>query len=142
MIFHSSDQEDAVYYRCFDCGNNLTHLHQIMSKNFRGRTGSATLFANVVNVIMGPLEESRLSTGLHTIRAVHCSACLVYLGWYYESAVESDQRYKEGHYILEEDLIECVNPSVFISSEEPLAVNYNYYTEDDTSVDDYSDESG
>jgi len=79
-----------------------------MSTNFRGRTGSATLFSSVVNVTLGPLEDTQLTTGLHTIRAVYCSNCLEKLGWYYETAAEFGQKYKEGHYILEDTLIERV----------------------------------
>ena len=78
----------------------------------------------MVNIVTGPLEDSRLTTGLHTIRAVFCCDCLENLGWYYETAFEQDQKYKEGHYILEENLIERIIPGDNLSGDEPLLSNY------------------
>ncbi len=68
------------------------------------------LFKDVFNVVLGPLEDSKMTTGVHTIRSVYCVTCLENLGWYYEVAVDEEQRYKEGHYILEDRLIEKVSP--------------------------------
>jgi hypothetical protein len=47
-----------------------------------------------------------MTTGLHVIRAVYCNGCDASVGWFYEFAFEEDQKYKEGHYILEMNLIE------------------------------------
>jgi hypothetical protein len=44
-------------------------------------------------------------TGRHFVRDVFCKKCASKLGWMYEYATEHEQRYKEGHVILERALI-------------------------------------
>ena len=44
-------------------------------------------------------------TGRHFVRDVSCKKCATKLGWIYEFATEENQRYKEGHVILERALI-------------------------------------
>ncbi|CAJ1404812.1 unnamed protein product [Effrenium voratum] len=53
----------------------------------------------------GPLEDSVMTTGLHTIRCLFCVVCQERVGWKYEVAFEEDQKYKEGRFILEEELL-------------------------------------
>ena len=67
----------------------------------QGRNGRAYLFANVVNVAVGPKEDRQLTTGLHTVADIYCFQCQEVLGWKYEKAYEENQKYKEGKYILE-----------------------------------------
>jgi hypothetical protein len=99
-----------LYYQCIDCGCDLALVSSVISRNFRGRTGTAILVPQLMNVLLGPLEDSKMTTGAHVIRVVYCSGCLENLGWYYETAFEDNQIYKEGKYILEESLIERVDP--------------------------------
>ncbi|KAF6128227.1 yippee like 3 [Phyllostomus discolor] len=54
-----------------------------------------------VNVGCGPAEERVLLTGLHAVADIHCENCKTTLGWKYEQAFESSQKYKEGKYIIE-----------------------------------------
>eukprot|EP00197_Chlamydomonas_leiostraca_P011386 CAMPEP_0202868878 /NCGR_PEP_ID=MMETSP1391-20130828/11275_1 /ASSEMBLY_ACC=CAM_ASM_000867 /TAXON_ID=1034604 /ORGANISM="Chlamydomonas leiostraca, Strain SAG 11-49" /LENGTH=86 /DNA_ID=CAMNT_0049549097 /DNA_START=207 /DNA_END=466 /DNA_ORIENTATION=+ len=68
---------------------------------FKGVTGGAYLFNNVVNVTLGPKEERVLITGLHTVADIYCMGCNTVLGWKYEHAFEESQKYKEGKFIVE-----------------------------------------
>ncbi|XP_042703566.2 protein yippee-like 3, partial [Chrysemys picta bellii] len=67
----------------------------------KGSQGRAYLFNSVVNVGCGPAEERVLLTGLHAVSDIHCESCKTTLGWKYEQAFESSQKYKEGKYIIE-----------------------------------------
>ena len=42
-----------------------------------------------------------LLTGLHAVADIYCDCCKTTLGWKYEHAFESSQKYKEGKYIIE-----------------------------------------
>lgn len=46
-----------------------------------------------------------MRTGKHTVRDVYCRVCHSTLGWKYDFASEHDQKYKEGKYILEREMI-------------------------------------
>ncbi|CAG8799339.1 9207_t:CDS:2, partial [Gigaspora rosea] len=72
---------------------------------FQGQHGRAYLFDTVVNVEEGPSEDRHMTTGLHTVKDIYCSRCRSVLGWKYERAYEQSQRYKEGKYILEKQLL-------------------------------------
>eukprot|EP00164_Ancoracysta_twista_P001720 GFYU01002254.1.p1 GENE.GFYU01002254.1~~GFYU01002254.1.p1 ORF type:complete len:117 (-),score=28.21 GFYU01002254.1:478-828(-) len=91
----------ALIYTCADCKTHFASFDEIMSKAFRGRTGKAYLFNEVVNVTPGPLEDRKLTTGLHTVADVYCNCCNALVGWKYETAYEESQRYKEGKFIME-----------------------------------------
>ncbi|KAL8584758.1 Protein yippee-like 2 [Nucella lapillus] len=54
-----------------------------------------------VNVGCGSAEERVLLTGLHAVADIYCECCKTTLGWKYEHAFESSQKYKEGKYIIE-----------------------------------------
>ena len=40
-------------------------------------------------------------TGLHAVADIFCECCKTPLGWKYERAFESSQKYKEGKFIIE-----------------------------------------
>ncbi|CAI5535898.1 unnamed protein product [Closterium sp. Naga37s-1] len=88
-------------YSCSNCRSHAADHDEIISKSFQGRHGRAYLFANVVNVSVGPTEDRMLITGLHTVADIYCSECHEVLGWKYEHAYEEPQKYKEGKFILE-----------------------------------------
>ncbi|RXG68580.1 Protein yippee-like 2, partial [Armadillidium vulgare] len=69
--------------------------------SFQGSQGRAYLFNSVVNVGCGPAEERVLLTGLHAVADIFCECCKTTLGWKYEHAFESSQKYKEGKFIIE-----------------------------------------
>ncbi|PAV74305.1 hypothetical protein WR25_23554 [Diploscapter pachys] len=72
---------------------------------YRCVTGKAYLFNKVVNITEGPVVERMMTTGKHLVRDVICSQCQSKIGWMYEMAMNDDQKYKEGHTILERALI-------------------------------------
>ncbi|MEW5314271.1 MAG: hypothetical protein WDW38_005782 [Sanguina aurantia] len=81
---------------------------EVLSKAFHARSGKAYLFNHVVNVVVGEPEERYMTTGLHVVRDIYCSACKCRtplsaqpLGWRYEVANEEGQRYKEGKFCVE-----------------------------------------
>ncbi|KAK4535415.1 hypothetical protein CDCA_CDCA04G1440 [Cyanidium caldarium] len=88
-------------YSCSTCHCHLACHEDVMSKSFQGRHGRAYLFANVVNVSVGPKENRVLITGLHTVADLHCNVCQTQLGWKYLEAFDQAQKYKENKFILE-----------------------------------------
>ncbi|XP_017693715.1 PREDICTED: protein yippee-like 4 [Lepidothrix coronata] len=73
----------------------------LISRSFQGSHGRAYLFNSVVNVGCGPAEQRLLLTGLHSVADIFCQSCKTTLGWKYEQAFESSQKYKEGKFIIE-----------------------------------------
>ena len=88
-------------YTCAQCRTHMTSHDDIISKSFHGRHGRAYLFDQCVNVTIGPSEERRLITGMHTVSDIFCKRCKTLVGWTYLKAYESSQKYKEGKYIIE-----------------------------------------
>jgi hypothetical protein len=93
--------EGARSYNCAHCRAHLAAHTQLISKSFQGSQGKAYLFNSVVNVGTGPAEERILLTGLHEVADIYCECCKTTLGWKYEHAFESTQKYKEGKFIIE-----------------------------------------
>lgn len=76
-------------------------------QNFRGQHGKAYLFHSVVNVTATEAVERNMTTGRHIVRDISCRQCREVVGWKYDKAFETVEKYKEGKYILEEELL-CV----------------------------------
>ncbi|KIR52008.1 hypothetical protein I315_05649 [Cryptococcus gattii Ru294] len=90
---------------CRHCGNHLAVSEGIISKQFTGQHGRAILVHTVVNTYSGEAEDREMRTGRHTVRDIYCRVCHTTLGWKYDFAFEHDQKYKEGKYILEREMI-------------------------------------
>ncbi|NXV60405.1 YPEL4 protein, partial [Molothrus ater] len=88
-------------YSCVHCRAHLARHEELISKSFQGSHGRAYLFNSVVNVGCGPAEQRLLLTGLHSVADIFCQSCNTTLGWKYEQAFESSQKYKEGKFIIE-----------------------------------------
>jgi hypothetical protein len=88
-------------FLCVHCRAHLADHDDLISKSFQGSQGRAYLFNNVVNVGTGPAEERYLLTGLHAVADIYCESCKTTVGWKYEQAFESSQKYKEGKFIIE-----------------------------------------
>lgn len=88
-------------YSCVHCRAHLANHDELISKSFQGSQGRAYLFNSVVNIGCGQAEERVLLTGLHAVADIFCECCKTTLGWKYEHAFESSQKYKEGKYIIE-----------------------------------------
>lgn len=76
-------------------------------QNFRGQHGKAYLFNNVVNITQSEAVERSMTTGRHIVRDIACRQCRETVGWKYDKAYETSEKYKEGKFILEEELL-CV----------------------------------
>jgi hypothetical protein len=50
-----------------------------------------------------------MTTGRHIVRDIHCRQCNEVVGWKYDKAYETSEKYKEGKYILEGELLSIVN---------------------------------
>jgi hypothetical protein len=75
------------------------------SQNFRGQHGKAYLFNTVVNVAAGEASERNMTTGRHIVRDIACRQCNETVGWKYDKAFEQSEKYKEGKFILEAELL-------------------------------------
>ncbi|KXS18404.1 yippee-like protein [Gonapodya prolifera JEL478] len=108
LFLDSSDSDSSSPVRVFGCNLCGTHLsthENIVSKTFQGHHGRAWLFHRCVNVVEGTAEERNMTTGLHIVRDIGCAQCGAVVGWKYEKAYESSQKYKEGKFILERALL-------------------------------------
>ena len=74
-------------------------------QNFRGQHGKAYLFNAVVNITQADAVERNMTTGRHIVRDINCRQCKETVGWKYDKAYESSEKYKEGKYILEAELL-------------------------------------
>ena len=74
-------------------------------QNFRGQHGKAYLFNTVVNIDTGEPSERNMTTGRHIVRDIMCRQCKETVGWKYDKAFESTEKYKEGKFILEAELL-------------------------------------
>ncbi|CRG85739.1 Protein yippee-like 3 [Talaromyces islandicus] len=94
-------------FGCKQCKTHLADYNDIVSRNFRGQHGKAYLFHSVVNVTATEAVERNMTTGRHIVRDISCRQCREVVGWRYDKAFETAEKYKEGKYILEEELL-CV----------------------------------
>lgn len=78
-------------------------------QNFRGQHGKAFLFNSVVNIQEGEAGERNMTTGRHVVRDIACKQCREVVGWKYDRAYENTEKYKEGKFILEQELLCQVN---------------------------------
>uniref|UniRef100_A0A914QIU2 Yippee domain-containing protein n=1 Tax=Panagrolaimus davidi TaxID=227884 RepID=A0A914QIU2_9BILA len=112
----SSDNDKKLKnYHCEKCQSYLTTEQQIASSLFNGALGSAILYSKIENVKHGETYETNLMTGKHFVKDVYCKKCNRKLGWFYESAAEEEQKYKEGKTVLEKVLLQEV--AVKVSTE-------------------------
>ncbi|XP_018015608.1 protein yippee-like 5 [Hyalella azteca] len=95
----------ARLFSCANCYAFLTNRKHLKSDRFTGATGPAFLFDKVVNLTYSEMQDREMLTGHHVVRDVFCKNCESMLGWFYEFASAENQRYKEGHVILEKALV-------------------------------------
>jgi len=95
----------ARIYGCSNCRTHLATIHSMISRAFNGQHGRAYLFDAVVNIIEGEPNERQMTTGNHTVRDIYCVKCHTVLGWKYDFAYDQSQKYKEGKFILERNLL-------------------------------------
>ncbi|KAI1310990.1 yippee-like protein [Xylaria venustula] len=95
-------------YGCKHCKTHLSNHEDIISRNFRGQHGKAYLFNTVVNIESGEPSERSMTTGRHIVRDITCRQCKKIVGWKYDKAFENNEKYKEGKFILEFELLVVV----------------------------------
>lgn len=100
--------EDAALFVCKGCGAHAARGSDLISKNFRGRSGKAFLFNSCVNTVNGESEDRELATGWHTVADIMCIRCGKSLGWKYFHAFRESERYKVGKSILEKAYVKRV----------------------------------
>ena len=49
--------------------------------------------------------ERNMTTGKHVVRDIKCKQCKEVVGWKYDKAYEDSEKYKEGKFILEAELL-------------------------------------
>lgn len=59
----------------------------------------------VVNTVEGEAVERNMTTGRHIVRDITCRNCNDVVGWKYDKAFESSEKYKENKFILEAELL-------------------------------------
>ena len=80
-------------YSCRHCQSHFALSTQLISKSFHGKTGSAYLFQNCVNIFKGPESEKDMMTGKHVVCDLYCNTCTVIIGWTYVSALAFNTHY-------------------------------------------------
>lgn len=103
---HEEEDDDDDDFKgsifvCRACHAHVVRGSELVSKDFRGRSGKAYLFNTAMNLSAGVPEDRMLITGMHTISDVFCFDCSKPLGWKYLHAFDERQRYKVGKVILE-----------------------------------------
>ncbi|KAJ1901519.1 hypothetical protein LPJ66_000742 [Kickxella alabastrina] len=100
--------DDSGIYECSNCGTHLAQKDQIYSKEYNGQYGHAYLFNKAINICPGEEDKRSMTTGVHIVRDISCMDCGKYVGWTYITAFERKQKFKEGKFILEKELINNV----------------------------------
>lgn len=101
---------------CKACRTHLLSLAWIIPGHFTGSLGKAHFTAQLVNYkTPTPSETRRLLTGRFLVQDVHCTQCLVKLGWKYLSASSASEQYKVGHYVVEAALLVQVDAGLSLT---------------------------
>ncbi|KAI0695032.1 hypothetical protein BC835DRAFT_1220498, partial [Cytidiella melzeri] len=53
------------------------------------------------NVSLAPLTLLLMDSGTYRVQNSSCSGCDTVIGWKFVSATEEEEKWKEGHFILE-----------------------------------------
>ncbi|KAK0510320.1 hypothetical protein JMJ35_007714 [Cladonia borealis] len=104
LVYNTYLNSDKIF-GCKTCKTHLASHDAIISRSFRGQHGKAYLFNAVVNVSQGEATERNMTTGRHIVRDISCWQCKDTVGWKYDKAYEANEKYKEGKYILEAELL-------------------------------------
>ncbi|KAJ2162079.1 hypothetical protein GGF46_000954 [Coemansia sp. RSA 552] len=102
---HQVFMDGKGIFACRDCHTHIAMRSSIESRQYTGQFGRAVLFSDVANVRTGMEEKRKMTTGVHIVRDIFCMHCNTYVGWTYIKAFKEDQRFKEGKFILERELI-------------------------------------
>jgi len=98
-------ENNSNVYICKFCKTHISCKFKVLSKTFKGKCGRCFLTTKLINITLGPQEEKFLLTGIHLTKDVFCKTCSNYLGWTYIKAYEPAEKYKEGKFVLERNLV-------------------------------------
>ena len=73
-----SNHREQSNYVCASCGTHLAKYSDLISREFRGRSGQASLFHSTVNTTESLPEDRMLITGKHTICDLFCVSVRVF----------------------------------------------------------------
>ncbi|KAL5567722.1 hypothetical protein UlMin_024297 [Ulmus minor] len=96
-----ADFRGQPLYSCRNCKNPIALRDDLLSKNYKAKSGQAYLFSHAMNIIVGKNEDKQVITGLYTIADIFCSNCGEVMGWKYLRAYDARQKNKEGKFIIE-----------------------------------------
>jgi hypothetical protein len=105
---HLANHDDIISRVCLCQRRAEPHSNTDERQNFRGQHGKAYLFDSVVNITAGEAGERNMTTGRHVVRDIFCKQCKETVGWKYDKAYEASEKYKEGKFILEAELLSQV----------------------------------
>ncbi|CDO77123.1 hypothetical protein BN946_scf184606.g5 [Trametes cinnabarina] len=111
LAMDTSQVGPPCFLVCAHCSTRLAHTSQIVSRAYRGHAGKAALFTTVKNVVLDPPSILLMDSGAYTIQEFICKTCEAYLGWKFYRAHDGPERWKEGHFVLELDLVREENGS-------------------------------
>ncbi|KIP01764.1 hypothetical protein PHLGIDRAFT_49013, partial [Phlebiopsis gigantea 11061_1 CR5-6] len=74
-------------------------------QDFRGDTGRAALFTEAENISLAKMSVMLMHTGAYRVQNTLCAACGESLGWKFVRASEKTEKWKEGYFILELNLL-------------------------------------
>ncbi|XP_027115563.2 protein yippee-like At4g27740, partial [Coffea arabica] len=86
------------YSCCRECCTPVALRDDLLSKNFRAKSGAAY----AMNIVLGQKEERQFLSGYFVVADVYCSSCFASLGWKYIRAYDAREKYKEGRFVIEE----------------------------------------
>ena len=105
--------DNKIIYCCKHCHCHITSHEKVVSKNFFGNSrinlgkfGPALLIKGTVNTVEHGQYTQQLMTGLHVISDLKCLNCSKTIGWKYVECFESNQKYKQGKYLLEKEHVQ------------------------------------
>jgi hypothetical protein len=59
----------------------------------------------MANIIEHENQERNMTTGRHVVAEISCRQCKKTIGWKYNAAYETSEKYKEGKCVLEMSLL-------------------------------------
>lgn len=88
--------------RCKQCHTHICRKKLIISNNFYGCYGPALFVSKVLNTELGESRDYRkMRTGWYLVKSIYCRQCHNNLGWKYLYSGNTEEKYKQGKYVIE-----------------------------------------
>uniref|UniRef100_A0A7S4WBW1 Yippee domain-containing protein n=1 Tax=Alexandrium monilatum TaxID=311494 RepID=A0A7S4WBW1_9DINO len=98
--------EDEALLHCQDCSTPILKADDIISSNYRIMTGRAYLTSAAHNIAVSEdTHEAHYTTGQYTVRDVSCARCSLKLGITYVGALDNQNHYKVGKFLVGQHLL-------------------------------------